>query len=146
MSRAQCDPGSTTTKRNKRPGIESDSLSSGRAICNHPDKFEDMSWSRVKNADFLEGILIRLLRTAFQMGQRTRHRLRPQQGRRPSTRRERATHWRDRTKMNGSTTIRPSRAGEDFRPSKQDTYRALLRWHTEVIIPILHREALDDMK
>ena len=40
--------------------IESDSLSSLRAICNHLDKFEDLNWSGVKNVDILKGILVRL--------------------------------------------------------------------------------------
>lgn len=30
---------------------ESDSLSSLRAICNHLDRYEDLNWSGVKNAD-----------------------------------------------------------------------------------------------
>ena len=32
--------------------IESDSLSSLRAICNHLDKFEDLNWSGVKTQTF----------------------------------------------------------------------------------------------
>lgn len=42
--------------------IESDSLSSLRAICTHLGKYEDPNWSDVKNADILKGILIRFTR------------------------------------------------------------------------------------
>ena len=49
--------------------IESDSLSSLRAICSHSDKYEDINWLGVMNTDLLKGILIRLrtrpARTSF---------------------------------------------------------------------------------
>ena len=40
--------------------IESDSLSSLRAICKDSVKYEDLDWEGVSNADLLKGILIRL--------------------------------------------------------------------------------------
>jgi len=41
--------------------IESDSLSSLRAICNLSERYEDLNWIGVRNADLLKSILIRLL-------------------------------------------------------------------------------------
>jgi ribonuclease HI len=40
--------------------IESDSLTSLRAICNLSNTHEDLNWSGIRNADLLKGILIRL--------------------------------------------------------------------------------------
>jgi len=40
--------------------IESDSLTSLRAICSHLEKYEDLNWHGIQNADLLKGILIRL--------------------------------------------------------------------------------------
>jgi len=40
--------------------IESDSLSSLRAICTHSGKYEDLDWLGIKNKALLKGILIRL--------------------------------------------------------------------------------------
>jgi ribonuclease HI len=40
--------------------IESDSLTSLRAICNLSNTHEDLNWSGIQNADLLKGILIRL--------------------------------------------------------------------------------------
>ena len=40
--------------------IESDSLTSLRAICNYSKKYEDTNWAGVQNEDLLKGILIRL--------------------------------------------------------------------------------------
>jgi len=49
--------------------IESASLTSLRAICSHSEKYEDLNWQGIQNADLLKGILIRLrtrpARTAF---------------------------------------------------------------------------------
>jgi len=40
--------------------IESDSLTSLRAICTHAERYEDQNWSGIQNADLLKAILIRL--------------------------------------------------------------------------------------
>ena len=40
--------------------IESDSLSSLRAICNLSERYQDLNWYGVRNADILKGILVRL--------------------------------------------------------------------------------------
>jgi len=40
--------------------IESDSLTSLRAICSHAEKYEDQNWSGVRNSDLLKAILINL--------------------------------------------------------------------------------------
>jgi len=40
--------------------IESDSLTSLRAICSHSEKYEDLNWHGIQNSDLLKGILIRL--------------------------------------------------------------------------------------
>jgi len=49
--------------------IESDSLTSLKAICTDSEKYEDLNWLGIQNADLLKGILIRLrtrpARTAF---------------------------------------------------------------------------------
>ena len=49
--------------------IESDSLTSLRAICTHAEKYEDQNWSGVRNSDLLKAILINLrtrpARTSF---------------------------------------------------------------------------------
>ena len=39
--------------------IESDSLTSLRAICSHSEKYEDLNWYGTQNSDLLKGILIR---------------------------------------------------------------------------------------
>jgi len=40
--------------------IESDSLTSLKAIDTHLEKYEDLNWLGIQNADLLKGILIRL--------------------------------------------------------------------------------------
>jgi len=49
--------------------IESDSLTSLRAICSHAKKYEEQNWAGIQNADLLKAILIKLrtrqARTAF---------------------------------------------------------------------------------
>jgi len=40
--------------------IESNSLTSLRAICSHLEKYKDLNWHRIQNSDLLKGILIRL--------------------------------------------------------------------------------------
>jgi len=49
--------------------IESDSLTSLRAIYTYADKYEDLNWSELSNSDLLKSILIKLrtrpARTAF---------------------------------------------------------------------------------
>ena len=49
-------------RRNKTDNlvIESDSLTSLRAICNQSDKYKDIGWSGTQNEDLLKSILIRL--------------------------------------------------------------------------------------
>ena len=61
-SRAELGAILETLRQNERDNliIESDSLSSLRAICKDLIKYKDLNWNRIINADLLKGILIRL--------------------------------------------------------------------------------------
>ena len=61
-SRAELGAILEALKQNEKDdlNIESDSLTSLRAICNLLEKYKDLNWSKVHNVDLLKSILIRL--------------------------------------------------------------------------------------
>jgi ribonuclease HI len=132
--------------------IESDSLSSLRAICTDSVRYEDQGWYGIQNADLLKGILVRL---------RTR----------PAQTEFRWVKGHDEENYgNGRADALADTGREqnipvalddgewlDGHPALQDgarlqvleamhTYEALLEWHTRKLPRILHQEKLDKAK
>ena len=131
--------------------IESDSLSSLRAICNQLDRYEDLNWSGVKNADILKGILIRLrsrsAKTSFKWVK----------GHEFNYGNIKADELADTGREGDPTVTQDEDEWIDNHPALQDgarlqalstkhIYKALLHWHTRGMAPILHQEILEDAK
>ena len=131
--------------------IESDSLSNLRAICNQLDKFKDLNWSGVKNADILKGILVRLhsrpAKTAFKWVK----------GHEFNYGNIKADELAD-VGREGDQIMTPDKdRWIENHPALQDgvrlqalnakhMYKEVLQWHTGNISPVLHLEVLDNMK
>ena len=132
--------------------IESDSLSSLRAICKDSIKYEDLNWINVQNADLLKGILIRL-------------RTRPAQTEFRWVKGHDENNYgnsrADALADTGRETDHPVRMDDkewlDDHPALQDgarlqaldakhIYSTLLNWYTKKTPHILHQEVLDEAK
>ena len=130
--------------------IESDPLISLRAICSHSERYEDLNWQGIQNADLLKGIMIRLrtrpARTAFTWvkGHEDNYGIRA-----------------DALANEGREDDSKMRVDEDewidHHPALQDgarlqalgakqTYDSLIRWHPKKTNLLLNQEKLDDAK
>jgi len=131
--------------------IESDSLTSLRAICTYVNKYEDLNWSGVSNSDLLKSILIKLrtrpARTAFKWVKghennygNIRADALANAGRENDTQmREDDTEWVDNHEaLQDGARLQALDASH--------TYKALLRWHTKKIQAIPHQATLDESK
>jgi len=131
--------------------IESDSLTSLRAICTYANKYEDLNWSDVLNSDLLKSILIRLrtrpARTAFKWVK----------GHEDNYGNIRADALADAGRENDTQMREDDIEWVDNHEALQDgarlqaldarhTYKALLRWHTRKIQAIPHQTTLDESK
>jgi len=132
--------------------IESDSLSSLRAICKDSIKYEDLNWNGVHNADLLKSILIKL-------------RTRPAQTEfrwvkghdEENYGNNRADALADTGREQGLIMTINNEEWTKSHLALQDgarlqaldakhTYSELLIWHTKKKPPILHQEVLDEAK
>ena len=132
--------------------IESDSLTSLRAICKDSVKYEDQGWNGIQNSDLLRGILIRL-------------RTRPAQTEfrwvkghdENNYGNGRADALADTGREQGAVIEMDDGDWIDGHPAMQDgarlqaleamhTYNALLKWYTKKIPHILHQSTLDGAK
>ena len=132
--------------------IESDSLSSLRAICSDSVRYEDQGWHGTQNKDLLKGILIRL-------------RTRPAQTEfkwvkghdEDNYGNERADMLADTGREQDISVALDEEEWLEGHPALQDgarlqaleamhTYSALIEWHTNKLPHILHQEKLDEAK
>ena len=132
--------------------IESDSLSSLRAICKDSIKYEDLNWNGIINADLLKGILIRLRArpalTEFRWvkGHNEDNYGNSRADALADTSREQDTTVRidDKEWIEGHLALQ-DRARLQALNAKH-TYMALLKWYTKKKPPIFHQEVLDEAK
>ena len=132
--------------------IESDSLTSLKAICIDSIKYEDLNWNGVLNADLLKSVLIKL-------------RTRPAQTEFKWVKghdennygNDRADALADIGREQEQTTRTGNEEWENGHPALQDgarlqaidsknTYNELLKWYTKKKTPILHQEVLEEAK
>ena len=97
--------------------IESNLLSSLRAICSLSERYEDLNWYGIQNADLLKGILIRLrtqsAHTAF--------------------------GW-----VNDHPALQDRARLQDL--GAKHIYNTLLNWHFRGVTPVPHQETLEEAK
>ena len=123
----------------------------GWAICTHSNKYEDLNWSGIQNADLLKSMIIRLrtrpAQTAFKWVK----------GHDDNYGNDRADALADAGRDNNSSVRLDEDEWIDSHPALQDgarlqaleasnMYDQLLKWHTRKIIPIPRQEVLDDAK
>ena len=119
--------------------------------CTHSDKYEDLNWSGVLNADLLKSIIIKLrtrpAQTAFKWVK----------GHDDNYGNDRADALADTGRDSNSPLRLDDDDWIDSHPALQDgarlqaleaknTYDELLKWHTRKIIPIQRQEILDEAK
>ena len=131
--------------------IESDSLTSLRAICTLSERYEDLNWAGTRNEDLLKGIMIRLrtrpAQTSFKWVK----------GHGDDYGNIRADALADEGRESDSQVEVDEEEWIRDHPALQDgarlqaldarhIYKAVLGWHTRKVIPILHQEKLEDAK
>src|SRR5258706_6008190 len=132
--------------------VESESLSSLRAICKDSIKYEDLNWNGVQNEDLLKNILIklrtRLAQTEFRWVKGHDE---------ENYGNNRADALADTGREQGNMMTANDEEWTDRHPALQDgarlqaldakhTYSELIKWHTRKKPPILHQEVLDEAK
>ena len=132
--------------------ILSDSLTSLRAICTDSAKYEDQNWHKVKNADLLKSILIRLrTRPACTTFKWVKGHAEENYGN------SRADALADQGRESDQLVTTDEEEWINDHPALQDgarlqaltarqTYGLLLEWYSKKVIPIKHQEVLDDAK
>ena len=131
--------------------IESDSLTSLRAICKLSEGYKDINWVGVQNEDLLKGILIKLrtrnAETSFKWVK----------GHADDYGNNRADALADEGRNSNSQMVMDEEEWYDNHPALQDgarlqaleakhMYKLLLKWHTKKIAPILHQDKLEEVK
>jgi len=131
--------------------IESDSLTSLRAICTYADKYEDLNWSDVSKSDLLKSVLIKLrmrpARTAFKWVK----------GRENNYSNIRADALANAGRGSNAQMREDDEEWVENHEAIQDGARlqaldashiqkVLLRWHTRKVTAIPHQETLDESK
>jgi len=131
--------------------IESDSLTSLRAICTQAEKHEDLNWIETQNADLLKSILINLrtrpARTSFKWVK----------GHDVNYGNIRADALADAGRDNELQLRADDEEWTNNHAALQDgarlqalearhTYKAVLKWHTKKTIAIPHQEVLEEAK
>ena len=153
-SRAELGAILETLRQNERDDliIESDSLSSLKAICKDSIKYEDLNWNGIINADLLKGILIRLrTRPALTEFRWVKGHDEDNYGNSRAdaladTGREQDTTVRidDKEWIEGHSALQDGARLQAL--NAKHTYMALLKWYTKKKPPILHQEVLDEAK